>query len=120
MIYRPAASVAFALDGLIWSLNPVGFHLTNILLHLVATLGVFALARRLGASLLAAGVGGAVFRAHPWMVATIPVIARRDNMVSAAPLVWSLVLLVDVAAAPSRRKLRLAALAGTLRRGAAG
>jgi hypothetical protein len=107
LIYRPAASLLFALDGLVWSLNPVGFHVTNIALHLVATLGVFALARRLGGSRLAAGVGAAVFALHPAMVATIPVIARRDNMVSAAPLVWSLVLLVDVAEKPTRRTLRL-------------
>ena len=31
---RPVANYSFALDHLAWGLNPFGFHLTNVLIHL--------------------------------------------------------------------------------------
>jgi tetratricopeptide (TPR) repeat protein len=34
--YRPLANVSFAIDRALWGLNPIGFNLTNLALHLVA------------------------------------------------------------------------------------
>jgi protein O-mannosyl-transferase len=42
-MYRPVLTTSFALDYLIWKLNPVGYHLTSILLHTGNTLLVFVL-----------------------------------------------------------------------------
>ena len=39
--YKPAVWLTYAADRLIWGLNPAGFHLTNILLHVVNTLLVY-------------------------------------------------------------------------------
>jgi len=36
--YRPITYVSFALDRAVWGLNPVGFNITNLLLHLAAAL----------------------------------------------------------------------------------
>lgn len=36
--YRPVVSTSYNIDYAIWGLNPFGFHLTNIIIHLIATL----------------------------------------------------------------------------------
>jgi Flp pilus assembly protein TadD len=36
--YRPMTYVSFALDRAIWGLNPVGFNITNLLLHILVAL----------------------------------------------------------------------------------
>lgn len=36
--YRPMTYVSFAIDRAIWGLNPVGFNITNLLLHILAAL----------------------------------------------------------------------------------
>jgi len=40
--YRPVTYVSFAIDRAVWGLNPVGYNITNLLLH-IATAGIFYL-----------------------------------------------------------------------------
>ncbi len=42
--YRPVLLLSYFADYAIWGINPVGFHLTNVLLHAAATLLLFLLA----------------------------------------------------------------------------
>jgi tetratricopeptide (TPR) repeat protein len=39
--YRPIVSATYAIDYAIWGLNPYGFHLTNIIIHCIASLLLF-------------------------------------------------------------------------------
>jgi hypothetical protein len=41
--YRPVVSSTYNIDYAIWQFNPFGYHLTNILIHIIATLLLFAL-----------------------------------------------------------------------------
>src|SRR5207237_8007081 len=45
--YQPLSWVTFALDYLVWGMNPLGYHLTNLLLHSVNAVLFYFLARRL-------------------------------------------------------------------------
>ena len=94
LFYRPVASLSFALDFFVWGPNPVGYHLTNALLQVAATVLAYAVFRALrlsrGAALLAAGLLGF----HPTMATAVPVIARRYDPLSAALLFGSLALLL--------------------------
>ena len=56
---RPIVAISYRLDALFWNLNPFGYHLTNLLVHLLNCLLVFCIARALcgdvpGVPLLAA------------------------------------------------------------------
>jgi hypothetical protein len=42
---RPGVVLSYVVDHCIWGLNPVGYHLTNILFHGLASCGVFLIAR---------------------------------------------------------------------------
>ncbi|MBV9543903.1 MAG: hypothetical protein JOY61_05960 [Chloroflexi bacterium] len=91
LIYRPVVSLTFALDYLIWGLDAVGYHITNLIFHLVTTLAVFGILRGLSLAAWSSFLGAAVFALHPIVAAAVPVIARRDNLVSAAPFCLALV-----------------------------
>jgi protein O-mannosyl-transferase len=80
--YRPLVSLSFFLDLHAWGLNPVGFHLTNLLAHLATSLAVLALARRLGADALAAGIAGLAFALHPIHTESVTFISGRTDVLS--------------------------------------
>jgi hypothetical protein len=61
--YRPLGFLAFAADAALWSFRPAGFHVTNVVLHAVNGLLVFALARRV-LTVRAAALAAALFIAH--------------------------------------------------------
>jgi hypothetical protein len=93
--YRPMAVLSFALDYKLWGLDvPAGWQLTNLLVHLGVTLGVYALMRTLGFVRWAAFLAAAVFTLHPAIVGTEPAIARRHDTLSALFLMPCLVLLL--------------------------
>src|SRR6187549_1352414 len=46
-ITRPVVNLSYALDAAIWGLRPLGFHITNVLLHALNVLLVFFCARAL-------------------------------------------------------------------------
>lgn len=48
--YRPASTWTLALDRLLWGYRPLGYHLTNLLLHGLAGVGLALVGRRLGLS----------------------------------------------------------------------
>lgn len=49
LFYRPLVSVTLYLDHLIWGWSPMGFHLTNVLMHAGTAVFVFLIARKLSA-----------------------------------------------------------------------
>ncbi len=111
LVYRPFVSFTFALDAALWDANAVGFHLTNLAIHLATTAAVWALLRGLGLSRTASLVGSLLFALHPVAVATVPVIARRDSLIPVAAFTASMALLVrQVRADRPSRPSQVAAL----------
>ena len=46
--YRPLISIFMVTDYMVWGLNGLGFHITNLLFHLTSTVTLFFVALRLG------------------------------------------------------------------------
>ena len=90
------------------TLNPAWFHALNLALHLVSTLGVFVLLRRVmpQISSAVAAIGAAVFAVHPLQVEAVA--WAGDGMyavLSGALSIWALCAYVSFArAADSRRR----------------
>lgn len=59
--WHPLTMLSYALDYAVWGLNPLGYHLTNIILHALNTLLVFVLASRL----IKCGTRLSSFTSHP-------------------------------------------------------
>ena len=65
-------------------MNPIGYHVTNLAIHLAGVTAAWLLARQLGLSWWSSLVAAAVFALHPLVVASVPVIARRDSIMPVA------------------------------------
>ncbi len=88
--YRPVVTLSFFLDLRIWGLNPLGFHLTNVLAHLAASLAVVALARRLTGSEMTSGAAGLLFALHPLHVESVAFVSGRTDILAALGFVLAL------------------------------
>ena len=89
--YWPLVYTTFWLEHKLWGFDPTGYHIVNVLLHLVNTLLVWHLMRRLlvpGAWMVAA-----VFAVHPLHVESVAWVIERKDVLSglfylASALVW--------------------------------
>jgi hypothetical protein len=96
--YRPATSLSFGFDWALWGLRPVGYHLTDLLLHLAAVLLLWRLLAKIWSGSYSQGsfearnsgrlalVSAALFAVHPLHVAIVPAIARRAELLVAVCL----------------------------------
>jgi hypothetical protein len=108
LFYRPVSSLSYTFNYAVSGLNPSAFHVTDLLIHLLASLGLYRLILLLGISGWAAAVGVATFALHPAMASVVPDIPRRHDPLAMALLLGA-VLLVARPRATTRP-----ALAGSL------
>ncbi len=123
---RPVANASFGLDHLAGGLEPRGYHLTNLLIHLLAGLGLAWAAALYGTEGVAKGRGertapvaaalaAAVFLAHPLNTQAVSYVVQRMSSLAAlfAALAFATYLL-GRRAGPGWRRGGLLGLAGLL------
>ena len=88
--YRPLTSISFALDAGWWGNNPVGFHLTNLILHVTAGLLLFWLLTNLNISNRWRFWVTAFFLLHPVQTEAVSYISSRGDSLSAVFLLIGL------------------------------
>lgn len=96
--WLPLTLFSYAIDYSIWGLNPVGYHLTNILLHAINTFLVGVLAMRLlcfkGVEatmvVFSAFVTAALFGLHPLHVESVVWVSERKDVLSALFFIMSI------------------------------
>src|SRR5437899_1296914 len=92
--YIPLTWVTFGLDYLLWGMNPLGYHLTNLLLHSANGVVFFfvvcrilaralpGLSERGHALAVSAGVAALVFAIHPLRVESVAWATERRDVLS--------------------------------------
>lgn len=113
---RPVVALTFALNHAAVGLDPRGWHLTNLAVHLAATLLAWGVARALlaraglarpdGPALAAA----ALFALHPLQTESVAYVAQRAESLAAALYLAALLVLLRADEAAGRR--RIARVAG--------
>jgi len=88
--YQPIRMLSYAIDYKIWKLNPIGYHITNILFYILTCIMVFFTLRllstelRKGASPYSHGrvaiFGALLFAAHPVHVEAVTWLAARKEV----------------------------------------
>jgi hypothetical protein len=108
--FRPFGYPSLALDARLGGINPVWWHATSVAIHGANAVLVLFLARRLGASMLAAGFAGALFAVHGIHPEAVVWIAGRFDLMAAFFLLAGL-LLFTTTGDGDRVPLHVAALA---------
>jgi tetratricopeptide (TPR) repeat protein len=81
--YRPLQTLSFMMDYAIWGLNPFGYHLTNLIFHMLSVLLVCFLAGRIFGDSDAGLLAGLIFAVHPINTEAVTYIAGRADPMSA-------------------------------------
>lgn len=93
--YQPLSWVTFAFDHLIWGMNPLGYHLTSVILHALTALVFYFVCLKLLASgserarsegdpglYLSAAVAALFFAIHPLRVESVAWATERRDVLS--------------------------------------
>ena len=88
-IWLPTKTLSYALDYAFWGLDPRGYHATNVLLHVLASVLVFLVARRLLRSRLWAATAAVLFALHPVHVEAVAWVSARKDVLSTVLLMVS-------------------------------
>lgn len=111
--YRPVITLTYYLDARLWGPNPAGYHLTNLLWHLAATLLVYHLARRTLGRVVPAWLAAALFALLPAHAEAIGWVQGRVDLVSAVLVLVALQALLRARAACAAAAWTWSAAAGT-------
>lgn len=91
--YYPIESTVGLIQWNLWHNDTFGYHLTNILLHLVSALLVWRLLSKFGLRL--AWLGGLIFAVHPAMVESVSYLAELKNTLSLPPFLLAICAWID-------------------------
>jgi tetratricopeptide (TPR) repeat protein len=83
--YRPVVSATYAIDYAIWGLNPFGFHLTNIFIHIISSILLFLILERLFRkyenSVFISFMGAMIFAVHTIHTEAVTWISGRTDSI---------------------------------------
>ncbi|MFH1771752.1 MAG: tetratricopeptide repeat protein [Candidatus Omnitrophota bacterium] len=100
--YYPIVFSSFWIEHKLWGLNPFGYHLVNLLLHIINTLLLFCLVKKLSPRL--ALLTALLFAVHPIQVETVAWVTERKNLLA---LLFFLLSTLSYLSFYSNRKKRL-------------
>jgi protein O-mannosyl-transferase len=106
--YVPLVFTTLRIEYAFWGLNPVGYHVVNVCLHVLNALLVWALLRRLAVP--RAWLAAAVFALHPVQVETVAWVTELKNTESTLFYLLAVSAWLDFCAGKSRWFYALAIL----------
>ena len=92
--YVPLPVLTFAVEYQIFGLNPLPYHISNLIIHLACTLLVFLLLRLLKLDNLFAAFGALLFGIHPMHVESVAWITERKDLLYSLFFIASIILYI--------------------------
>ncbi|HEU0178736.1 MAG TPA: hypothetical protein VFV58_31115 [Blastocatellia bacterium] len=89
---RPAGFLSLVLDYGIWRHNPFGYHLTNLLFHLISVLGIYFLCKNLGLDRETSASSALIFSILPIHPEAVVWISSRFDLMATCLIIWVAVL----------------------------
>ena len=81
--YQPLTIASYTLDYRLWKLDPRGYHITNVVLHTLATVSVFAFVFLLTGSAALSAITSLFFGIHPLHVESVAWVSGRKDVLYA-------------------------------------
>jgi len=80
-LYRPFVRIAFFMDFSLYHLNPAGYHVTNLLFHIVCSILVFYFAEMLTGSEMTGSFAAFIFAVQPLHTEAVSWISGRGDII---------------------------------------
>ena len=106
-LWNPLVWLSFMFDYQLYGLNAGGYHLTNLILHLLSSLLLFRLFCRMTGAIWKSAFVAAFFALHPLHVESVAWIAERKDVLSAFFWMLTLCLYVYYTEKPAVRRYLL-------------
>ena len=90
--YRPLVTLSYMLDYALYGLNPMGYHLTNLVLHTACVLTLWYLLGLLGVSTGVATFTASLWAIHPALAESVAWISGRTDVVATVFVLLSIVM----------------------------
>ncbi len=100
MFYRPLQILTYNLDYSLWKLNVKGYHLTNIILHILAALCAWRLAIILFNDLTLALLAASLFVVHPIHTEAVSYISGRTDSLAAIFMLTCFIVYIKLSLSP--------------------
>ncbi|MFH1038012.1 MAG: tetratricopeptide repeat protein [PVC group bacterium] len=88
--YRPLQALSYAADYQCWGVNPFGYHLSNLLLHIVNSVLVLRILTMIGGRRPIAFLAALVFLIHPVQTEAVAYVSGRADLLAAFFVLLSL------------------------------
>ena len=95
--YRPFQMITYMMDYQLWGLNVVGYHITNIVLHILVTLCIYWLTVILFEKQLLASLTSILYLIHPIHTETVAYIAGRAESLAALFILLTIIFYIKYA-----------------------
>ena len=89
LTYRPIVTISYLVDYVIWGLRPFGYHLTNLLLHILTAITVYSLLKIIVRDAYMRPLrnyiafwGAILFSVHPVNTEAVNAIAFREDLIA--------------------------------------
>ena len=79
-LFSPLPMWSLMLDHALWGLRPLGYHLHNLALHILAAWALLATLRRLGVRWILAGLGALLWALNPQKVESVIWVSERKDV----------------------------------------
>ncbi len=81
-LYLPMTMLSYMLDYQLWELDPSGYHVTNLILHILNAILAFLLLNLLLKDRIASFMCAFIFALHPVQVESVAWVSERKNLLS--------------------------------------
>jgi hypothetical protein len=102
--WHPLTWLSYLADYELFGLDPAGYHLSNLILHLLNTLLLFLLLRLMTGAVWKGAAVAALFAIHPLNIESVVWIAERKNLLSAFLGILTLLAYVHYAEKPGWKR----------------
>ena len=102
--YRPVTTLTYFIDYAFWGLNPFGYHLTNILLHLLNAILLYFFASQLTNNKRIGLFSALLFALHPVNSEAVAVVSFREDLLAFLFFITSLIFYIKINASCGRKK----------------
>jgi tetratricopeptide (TPR) repeat protein len=92
--YRPLQMVTYAIDYSLWKLNPIGYHVSNVLFHIATACCLFWLLALLFHDKVLSLIASVVYVVHPVHTEAVAYISGRADVLAALFMIMALIAYV--------------------------